>query len=62
MAAFLVSLVEVKVLSGLREPARVNLESQPQEAQTSQSTFAEVLENKAYVSFTLKAMLSTSAG
>ena len=49
--------MEVKVLSGLREPARVNLESQPQEAQTSQSTFAEVLENKAYVSFTLKAML-----
>jgi MFS family permease len=57
VAAFLASLVEVKVLSGLREPARVKMKPQPQEAQASQSTFAEVMENKAYVSFTLKAML-----
>ncbi len=59
VAAFVVSLVEVKVLSGLREPGHVSDQppQQPRDAKPDQSGIREVLANKEYVSFTLKAML-----
>ncbi len=61
VAAFLVSLVEVSVLSKFREPRRVG--NSPVagggslDPEAGRPTLAQVLANRGYVSFTLKAMI-----